>query len=239
MKKPIVTTLVVILLTLGLSVGCLGGGVTGSGNPESETFNFSDFTKVGVHNGFQVEITKSSTFSVEITTDDNVHEYIKVTKSGKTLEIGLEFGRVYSSVTLIAKITMPDLYELYLAGGSGASITGFSSSHDFEVELYGGSSIEGDITAGDAEFDLSGGSRVVLAGSADDLDVEGSGSSQLDLEAFSVNNADVELSGGSRATVNVNGTLDANLSGGSKVLYVGEPTLDDIDLSGGSTVSKK
>lgn len=239
MKKPIVTTLVVILLTLGLSVGCLGGGVIGSGNPKSETFNFSDFTEVGVHNGFQVEITKSSTFSVEITTDDNVYEYVKVTKSGKTLEIGLEFGRTYSSVTLIAKITMPDLYELYLAGGSSASITGFSSSHDFEVDLYGGSRIEGDIIAGDADFDLSEGSRIVLAGSADDLDVEGSGGGQLDLEAFSVNNADIELSGGGKATVNVNGILDANLSGGSKVLYVGDPTLGDIDLSGGSTVSRK
>ena len=220
-------------------MGCIGGGVIGSGNLESETFNFSDFTEVEAQNGFQVEITKSSIFSVEITTDDNVHEYIKVTKSGETLEIGLESGCIYGSVTLIAKITMPDLYKLYLSGGSGASITGFSSSHDFSVELSGGSRIEGDITAADADFDLSGGSQVVLAGSADDLDVNGSGGSQLDLEAFSVNNADVELSGGGRATVNVNGTLDVNLSGGSKVLYVGEPTVGDIDLSGDSTVNRK
>jgi len=63
--------------------------------------------------------------------------------------------------------------------------------------------------------------------------------SQLDLEAFSVNNADVNLSGGGKATVNVNGTLDVNLSGGSKVLYVGEATLGDVDLSGGSTVNRK
>jgi len=220
-------------------VGCIGGGIIGSGNLESETFNFSDFTEVEAQNGFQVEITKSSTFSVEITTDDNVQEYLKVTKSGETLEIGLELGRIYGSVTLRAKITMPDLYKLDLSGGSRASITGFSSSHDFGVELSGGSRIEGDITAADADFDLSGGSQVVLSGSAGDLDVNSSGGSQLDLEAFSVDNADVNLSGGGKATVNVNGTLDVNLSGGSKVLYVGEPTLGDIDLSGGSTVNRK
>jgi len=187
----------------------------------------------------KVEITKSSTFSVEITTDDNVQEYLKVTKSGETLEIGLELGRIYGSVTLRAKITMPDLYKLDLSGGSRASITGFSSSHDFSVGLSGGSRLEGDMTAADADFDLSGGSWVDLTGSADDLDVNSSGGSQLDLEAFSVNNADVNLSGGSRATVNVNGTLDVNLSGGSKVLYVGEATLGDVDLSGGSTVNRK
>ena len=61
----------------------------------------------------------------------------------------------------------------------------------------------------------------------------------MDLEAFLVNNADIGLSGGGKATVNVDGTLDVNLSGGSKVLYVGEPTLGDRDLSGDSTVSKK
>jgi hypothetical protein len=98
--------------------------------------------------------------------------------------------------------------------------------------------VTGDITAGDAYFNLSGGSQVNLLGTADDLDINGSGGSQLGLEAFSVNNADVNLSGGGRATVNVNGTLDVNLSGGSHVTYIGEPTSIDSNLSGDSTISK-
>ena len=96
----------------------------------------------------------------------------------------------------------------------------------------------GDITARDAYFDLSGGSQVNLEGTAEDLDINGSGGSHLTLAAFSVNNADINLSGGGRATINVNGTLDVNLSGGSGVTYIGEPTLGDIDLSGDSTISK-
>jgi hypothetical protein len=151
----------------------------------------------------------------------------------------MESPRNYNSVTLKARITMPDIYELDLSGGSRASITGFSSSHDLKLGLSGGSRITGDITAGDADLDLSGGSQVDLIGSADDLKVDGSGGSQLDLESFRVNNADMNLSGGGRATVNVTGTLDVNLSGGSKVEYIGEPTLGDVDLSGDSTVSKK
>lgn len=34
-------------------MGCIGGGIIGSGNLESETFNFSDFTEVEAQNGFQ------------------------------------------------------------------------------------------------------------------------------------------------------------------------------------------
>ena len=226
-------------LLIAVPLGCILGSVTGSGDLTTEEKAFSGITKIEAHNGFQLEITSSSIFSIEITADDNIHKYIDVDKDGDRLRIRLELGRSYNSVTLKAKITMPDLNELDLSGGSRASITGFSSSHDLKVELSGGSRVTGDITTGDADFDLSGGSQVDLEGSADDLVVHGSGGSQLDLESFSVDNADINLSGGGRATVNVTGALDVNLSGGSRVEYIGEPTLGDIDLSGDSTVSKK
>jgi len=231
--------LIAVMLLVVLLVPSCFGIITGSGNPITENYNFDDFTTVEAHNGFQLELTESSTFSIEITVDDNVKEDLEVSKSGDTLRIRLKGNRIYSSVTLEAKITMPNLYRLDLSGGSQASITGFSSSHDLSLNLSGGSGVDGDITAADADFDLSGGSQVNLEGTADDLDVNGSGGSQLHLENFPVDNANIKLSGGGRATVNVVGTLNVNLSGGSDVTYIGNPTLGDIDLSGGSSISKK
>ena len=46
----------------------------------------------------------------------------------------------------------------------------------------------------------------------------------------------VEASGASTAIVNVSGRLDAEASGASKVEYLGEPTLGNIDESGASRV---
>ena len=238
MKKATVAVLVAVLLTSGLFVGC-GAIVTGSGNLETEIFDFSDFTKIEAQNGFQVELTQSSAYSIEITADDNVQEYIEVTKSGDTLRIRLTGFRYYNSVTLEAKITMPDIYGINLSGGSQADITGFNSRHDLSVELSGGSRLNGDITADDAEFDLSGGSRVELVGSADDLSVNSSGGSQLLLEDYAVDDADINISGGGRATVNIDGSLDVNLSDGSRVLYTGNPTEIDSTLSGGSSINSK
>jgi len=54
-----------------------------------------------------------------------------------------------------------------------------------------------------------------------------------------VNNADVNLGGASTGTVNLHGRLDTDLSGASKLEYVGEPTMGTINISGGSTLSKK
>jgi len=238
MSKRIISIAIALTMVV-LMAGCIIGNIPGSGNLTTETHDLSDFSRIEAHNGFELEITMSNTFSIEITADDNVQEYVEVEKSGNTLSIRLLGTRFYDSVTLRARVTMPDLYKIELTGGSQAAISGFSSAHDFEADLSGGSQLSGDITAGDAEFELSGGSQVSLEGSGDDLFINASGGSQLDLEDFLIDNADINLSGGSWATININGILDANLSGGSRVEYVGDPNLGDINLSGASTVSQK
>jgi hypothetical protein len=258
MKKAIVAVLVAVLLAAGLLAGCVCW-VPGSGNLDTQEFNFSEFTRVEAGSAFQVEIAQSDTFSVSITADDNLFDNIQVSREGETLKIGLKRA-IPSFRTLKAEITMPDLYELKLSGATRGTIKGFSSTEDFDLELSGASSLDisdmaagdikfeisgasrvsGDITAsGDARVDLSGASKAELEGSASDIVIAAFGASRVELDNFPVNNADVTLGGASRATVNLDGKLDAALSGASKLSYIGEPTMGDINTSGGSTLSKK
>ncbi|MFC2041908.1 head GIN domain-containing protein [Chloroflexota bacterium] len=244
MKKLIAAVLVVVLLTLGLVTSCTGIKVIGSGNVVSKTYGFSDFTGIKAENGMQVELTKSSIFSIEVVADDNVIEHIEVNKSGETLKIRPKGNAAFRDANLTVKVTMPDLYKLELSGGSHASVSGFNSSHDLSVRLSGGSHlsksmIPSDISAGNADFNLSGGSHVTLSGSADDLNINCSGGSQIDLEGFSVHTADIKLSGGSHATVNVGGTINVDLSGASKAYYVGSPTMGDIEVDWDSDLIAK
>ena len=244
MKKLIAAVLVVVLFTLGLVTGCTGVKVIGSGNVITKTFDFSDFTAIKAESGMQVELTRSDTFSVEVVADDNVIEYIEVSKSGDALRIRPKSNAAFRDATLTTRITMPELYKLELSGGSHVNLTGFSSTHDLSVKLSGGSHVSdfitpGDITAGNADFSLSGGSHVRLTGSADDLDINCSGGSHIDLEGLSADNADINLSGGSHATVNVSGTLNVDLSGGSKVYYVGDPTIGEQDVDWDSDLIEK
>jgi hypothetical protein len=237
MKKAMVAILMAVLLASGLLAGCVGW-VPGSGNVSTQEFNFSDFTRVEAGSAFQVEIAQSDTFSVSITADDSLFNHIQVSKEGETLRIGLKRA-IPSFRTLRAEITMPELYGLKLSGATRGTVQGFSSSHDFILDLSGASKVSGDITAGDADFNVSGASTVQLQGSASDLAIAASGASRAELDNFPVDNADVTLSGASRATVNLDGRLDADLSGASKLSYIGEPTMGDINTSGGSTLSKK
>ena len=252
----IVAVLMAVLLTSGLLMGCQVGVVTGSGNLDTQEMDFSGFTRVEVGYAFEVEIVRSDSYTVSITADDNLFEYIQVSKEGETLKVGLKPAFRYTFTTLRAEITMPDLYELQLSGAAHGTVEGFSSSHDFILDLSGASSLDmvdmsagdiefdisgasrvtGDITAGDADFDVSGASSVQLQGSTSDIVIDASGASHVELADFPVNNADVTLSGASRSTVNLDGRLDADLSGASHLTYIGTPTLGIIDTSGGSTI---
>ncbi len=229
MKKAMILPLIAVLFTSGLLVGC--------GPVRTQEFNFTDFTRVEVGYAFRVEIVQSDSYSVSITANENLFNFIQVSQEGETLKIGLTQPMPFR--TLKAEITMPDLYELSLSGATRGTVKGFSSSHDFILGLSGASRLSGDITAGDAQFIASGVSTIQLQGSADDMTVNASSASRVELASFPVNNAQVILSGASRGTVNLGGRLDADLSGASKLSYIGEPTMGNIQTSGGSTLSKK
>ena len=239
-----------------------GAGVSGSGTVMTKELQFTDFRVIQIGSTFQAAITYSSSYRVSVTMDDNLFDYLQVSKEGEVLSIGLKPGYEYRylSSTLRAEIQLPDLYELQIGGASRGTVQGFDSSHklslllsgassaeiadtsvgDIEVEISGASRLGGRMVGnGEARFTVSGASTATLQGKADTLVVECSGASHVELSDFPVHDANVNLSGASQATINLDGRLDADLSGASTLLYQGEPTLGDISVTGGSTISKK
>jgi len=231
----------VVLLLVTLLPGCTVGSLTGSGNIVTRQESITGFDKVNVSHGFTADILQGESYSVVIRMDDNLEKYLEVAKRGSTLNIGLKRNRpsTLRNVTLEATVTMPELTGLELSGGSHGTITGFKSNKALGTDVSGGSHLRGDIEAGDARFDFSGGSHATLTGSAGDLTINASGGSQVDLSAFAVTDANVEASGGSQATVNASGRLDVEATGGSKVFYLGSPTLGKVESSGGAEIRRK
>jgi hypothetical protein len=141
---PIAVLAIVVLATI-IAIPLLLGGllpftrVVGSGNLRTQQETLSDFTIVDVGSGFKVNLTQASSYSVSITADDNIFDYIQVTKTSDTLSIRLESGVSFQTSTLKAEITMPDLEQLQFSGGVTGTATGFVMSHDFKAELSGGS----------------------------------------------------------------------------------------------------
>jgi hypothetical protein len=168
-------------------------------------------------------------------------------------------GNIYSKTQQRAVITLPDLERLEVSGASKAYVDGFRSSHNLEIkisgasqvdifdvvsgnaylEISGASKIDGTFTMKDAVFDVSGASSVALEGSAEDMSLDASGASTVNLSDLTLDNAWINLSGASQATVNASGQLNGDLSGASLLEYLGNPTIANLTRSGASTIRSK
>lgn len=224
-----------------LVVGGIGQTVTGSGNLITVEKPLEDFSRVDVSHAFQAEVIQGDTYSVVITIDDNLEQYLVVEQVGDTLRVGLEQDRLLglNNTTLKARVTMPTLTGVNASGASRVKISGFASSKNLDVEVSGASALEGDIDAGDVRVEASGASRVDLTGQGQDGRIGASGASQVHMGNFRLTNVDVEASGASQAEVYASGVLNADASGASTVRYSGNPTLGQVESSGAGRVTPR
>jgi len=224
----------------------------------SREMDLTDFTNISIGHAFKVDITQSDSYSISITANENLIDHIDVTKSGNTLKISIQPLHFAVRPTLEARITMPVLNKLRLAGATKGKVRGFKSQESFDLNLSGGSTLEidmeasdarfevsgaskfcGNIKVTDAEFVLSGASRAELKGSANNVILSAWGASKLDLADFALNDTTIHLKGASQAAVNVHGRLDLDLSGCSRLKYTGNPVIQEVSVSGASTLNQR
>lgn len=206
---------------------------------KTRSYDYKDFSEVAVGSGMKVTITQSDDYNIQIKADEDDFDDIEVEKKGNKLRIYIDsWGFFRSRSNIYVNIKMPVLNDLDLSGGTKAKVKMDNSGKKFAADLSGGSEMNGELTCGDIEIDLSGGSRMNLTGSGNNLDANGSGGSIFKLKDFSVKNISCNLSGGSQATVNIDGSLESNQSGGSRLVYYGNAKSVNTNSSGGSSISR-
>ena len=163
MRKAVVPFALILLLTAAVFSGC---EEIAPGEVITEQKDFSGFNNIDAGSAFEVEITRSDSYSVIISADESLFDYVEVTKAGTTLKIYLNPRHILTDFTLGARIlkaeiTMPSLHRLELSGASKGVINGFQSSYDFNLVVSGASTLEMvDIGVGNADIEVSGASRV-------------------------------------------------------------------------------
>jgi hypothetical protein len=249
----IILCLAFTVLTAGMAAGC-GDVVTGSGVTQTLEFDYANFSRIEISTGFEMEITRADSFFVNLTLDKSLYEYLNIAQRGDILHIGLKPNYTYTAASRKGIIHLPDIRRLDLSGGTKATVTGFTMTHDIDFELTGGSSLvlkpmqagdttftlsgastaQGNIQTNNGQLDVSGGSTLILDGAAKDMKIKASGASSISIQNLPLTTAGVELSGASHAIVKVSDIIDVNLSGGSELEYYGNPKLGSMEISGGS-----
>jgi hypothetical protein len=135
--------------------------------------------------------------------------------------------------------------------GFESSVTGFQSENSLNIIVSGASTLElediqagnvafdvtgaskvnGTLVAADVNLDVSGASTLQLEGAAEGMDINCSGASSLRFAEFEAVDADIVLSSASRATLNLTGTLNLDVSGASTLEYLGDPVLGKTSVT--------
>lgn len=254
----IVALLTIVMLTS--LVGCIGvNRIVGSKNIETKVFDYSGFNRIEVSNTFNVDISKSNTYQVSVTLNDNLFDVLDISVLGDTLRIRMKPFTSIINTTQQATISMPELKALTISGASRAVVSGFQSdsflnlevsgasrmeinnlkASDTNIQVTGASRLSGSLVTNDGDFEISGASSLELNGSTTSVKVDVSGASHAKLASFIVGNASVTASGASSADVEVNGLLDIDISGASNLTYGDSPKLGRVEVSGASTLSRR
>jgi hypothetical protein len=253
-----------LVLLAFLSAGACGSSssgsavVTGSGGQATKSYDYSGFTSVRVDQGFSATLKQGGKAKVSVTVNQNLVKYLKVEVQGDTLHIGLDPSKKYLLTNLTADVTLPALKSLEVTGASDAFAEGFSSNDALVLTVSGHSQLNlSAISAASASFDVSGAGKLggkltlagdlhaiasgagqaLLAGTAKTVHVEASGGSSISLRGLRAEDADVNLSGASQASVNASGTINLQASGASVMDYYGSATLGSVDVSGASQIN--
>jgi hypothetical protein len=207
---------------------------------ESRQLNFADFDEVSAGSAMRVTINQGGVYRLEANGSAGDLDRLRVRHVGSRLTFSLEpsFWSLFDTGQISLNITVPTLRNIQLSGASTGILNIQCGSVRFNATLSGASKLSGQVVCGDIQLSLSGASSTELSGTGQMLLLKGSGASRCDLRNLPVKHVRLNLSGASHATVNLDGGLEANLSGASQITYFGNAALDAIRMSGGSSLRK-
>ena len=253
MKKSLLVAAALAPVALTVVTGCSEGFFA---TPVEKTYDYTGFTQVEVSAAFRYEIKKSDTYSVVVSARPADVDELDIRLEGNTLKIGRK-PTIGANGVVTAKISMPGLQALSVSGASSGTASGFASESPCAIVLSGASKLDMDLQSEDVDLHVSGASRVTGSLTASRLNAEVSGASHCGIKGSAPSavlkiggasdwnapdlahqNANVVVSGASKATINASSTLTLDVSGASTVNYLGNPKIDE-NVTGSSSVHHK
>ena len=213
----IVATVVAGRITLG------GGGVARAqvdldpGEMTTVSHDLRDFDSIEIMGTWSVTVRQGGEWRVELSSGENFVRTAEVAVrdgrlSLKGTQTGSFFGR--SNDPFAARIVMPELKELDLAGGMRVTLSGFEGER-LSIDVAGATELTGE------------------DGRYDELDLSMAGASNVQLRGFVFTDANVDLAGASNLELTMDGgELTGGLAGAGRVQYFGTVSREAVDVAG-------
>ena len=213
--------------------------IKASKNITTETRNVDDFEKLEVAGAFQVDVTYSSTESIEVEAPENLQKHIELNvRSGKLTIKVKKNTQIKSSCGLKIHIKTAKLNDFDISGASSVNLNNTLKDNNFSLESSGAAHFNGKLQVEEAEIELDGAANANLTGTATNANLELSGASHVNDYDFEVDNLNVDLSGASSAKITSLKSVKGDVSGASSLSYNGNPSVEKVHTSGAASVDR-
>lgn len=200
-----------------------------------QTRSTSDFTGIKAGDSFNIHITQSDVNTVKVDAPENVQSQIKTEVKDGILVISAD-GNVKSEKEITITIGVKNLNSLDISGASDIHSDNQLNSDKLSISTSGAGDIHLDLKTNELKTTISGAGDVTLKGTAQLLDATVSGAGDLKASELEADKVKARVSGAGNAKVNVKQSLDAEVSGAGDIIYKGNPTDRNVNISGAGSV---
>jgi hypothetical protein len=210
--------------------------VEGSGHIAKEERPVSDFNRVSLRGGAELNVTQGDRESLSIEADDNILPLIETEVTQGTLSIGpKERQELRPSRPCKINLAVKELEGITLSGAVTLKASGLTAEK-LDVTTSGWGKIAMDALVADAlTVCMSGSGDCTLSGLADAQTIQVSGSGEYHAGKLEGKSVKLTISGSGSAVVWAMETLDVNIMGSGRVEYYGQPRVTQ-DVSGSGRV---
>ena len=212
--------------------------VNGNHSPATEGRHARNFDAVSSSGEFIVNVVPGDEYSVHITAESNLLDYIETDVIDHTLKISTRnIYNIHNHEPMIVDVICPGLSSLKLSG-SGAITADYFETGDFDVAVSGSGKINAALGADRINGTISGSGDIILTGFASEADFNISGSGKIDSYDLEQEYCSAKISGSGNMYVNVSEILDATISGSGKVFYINYPSVHTKISGSGEVVNR-
>ena len=205
----------------------------------TEKREITPYAKINVTGSYAVELVKNGGSTVTISGDEDAvaNTIIEVKGSELKIEMKKNFqSKSYKKLTVTVPVNQLEEADIT---GSGSITSDVIFTGNFSTSVTGSGKINLSVKATDAKASVTGSGSVTLKGSATKLKCNVAGSGSLKASDFVCDNVNVEVAGSGSAHVYSKKEIVGSIAGSGDVTYAGDPTINNVTVSGSGSFKKR
>ena len=241
MKKTIKITLVLITLfclTLGCTHSWFNEKIFGNGEITTKTISTGGYDIIEGIGFMDIHLEKGTEGDISVTTDNNLHEYIKIEVKDNILILKTkENFNIETKMGVHITVPFEVISRVALTGSGNIETEDVIAVNEFTASVTGSGDVVLAVEASKVQAIITGSGDITISGSTSNLEVNLFGSG--DFKGFDLDsqNTNVSVSGSGDAEVVAKESLVARVNGSGDIIYKGNPDNKNFKTFGSGDIS--